>query len=220
MPKCAGSSMKSVLHSNFKGNWISDYNSFFKTPKPSRDLLIYDLIKSPIPSIPKDAFVFGHFFPVKYIGNSVISKEEVKLITFLRDPVERLSSHYAFWKSGDFSDHYLWRTMIKENWSFARFALSQEMRNFYSQYLTQVPISYFDFVGIHENIEKDWRRLCDYLKIKRQSLPITNTSKSDDIKSKIDSALLKDIKEFHSEDYLVYNYFASQIIRPSNSHKE
>jgi len=208
MPKCAGTSMRITLQEHFKDNFVGDYDNLFRIPKPSRDLLIHDLLKSPIPDLPKDTFIFGHFFPVKYIKNSVINKDEIRLITFLRDPVERLSSHYAFWKSGDFSNHYLWRTMIKEDWSFARFALSKEMKNYYSQVLSQIPISYFDFVGIHENVGKDWERLCDYLKMKRQALPLTNRSNSDYILSKIDAALLKEIKEFHSEDYLIYNYFA------------
>ena len=56
------------------------------------------------------------------------------LVTVLRDALERLASHYSYWKSVELPGHFLWKWMIAEDWTFAEFAMSNEMRNFYSQY--------------------------------------------------------------------------------------
>ncbi|WP_187292507.1 hypothetical protein [Octadecabacter antarcticus] len=38
--------------------------------------------------------------------------------------------------------------MKRENWDFVDFAFCSEMRNFYAQYLTQTPLSYFLYIGV------------------------------------------------------------------------
>ena len=101
-------------------------NSRSQTP-PRRAIVLESLLQPA--RLPQGSFVFGHYYPVKYIGAiDRINAEDYCLITFLRNPTERLVSHYAFWKSRDISDHFLWREMTSENWSFRQFALSPEMK--------------------------------------------------------------------------------------------
>ena len=213
MPKCAGSSMRKVLKQKFKNNYIKDYQTFHKLTKEEQNKFILDSIESP-KTVNKDAFVFGHFYPVKYLGKDNFNKNEFRLITFLRDPLERLASHYSFWTNSQ-KNHYLWRKMTNENWTFKEFCLSEEMKNFYSQYLIHVPISNFDFVGTHENIKKDWERLCKILEIQFVELPKINSTPNKTIRTllkKTPQQLLKnlsiqdkhEIEEFHSVDIDLY----------------
>jgi len=95
--------------------------------------------------------------------------------------------------------------MTSENWLFRQFALSPEMKNFHGQYLTQVPISCFNFIGIHENLANDWVRLCAFLGIAHQPLPHINASPNA-ILENVHPELLEEIERFHAEDYCVYDY--------------
>ena len=213
MPKCAGSSMRKILKQKFKENYVKDYQSFYKSPKEEQNRLILKYIESP-KKVKKNSFVFGHFYPVKYLGKNNLKKKEFRLITFLRDPLERLASHYSFWTYSK-KDHYLWRKMNNENWTFKEFCLSNEMKNFYSQYLIHVPISKFDFVGTQENIKQDWERLCKFLEIEFVELPKINETPNQIIRNllkKTPKQLIKklslqdkqEIEEFHSLDIELY----------------
>jgi len=100
--------------------------------------------------------IYGHFLPLKYLLYSRKEKN-VKFITWMRDPVERLASHYYFWISKDHpkNAHPLRRQIIKEKWSLERFCLSTELKNLYSQFLWGFPLEWFDFIGITEYYESE-----------------------------------------------------------------
>ena len=103
--------------------------------------------------------------------------------------------------------------MIKENWCFERFALSEEMKNFYSQYLSQVSISMFDFIGAHEHLPRDWSRLCSFLGIACHKLPQANSSPNQ-IVNNLSTDAFESIRNFHADDYLIYDYairFSSDV---------
>ena len=202
MPKCAGSSMGKILKKEF--NITNDANSFFKIPQEKRTKLILNYLKSP-EKLTGNSFIFGHFFPVKYLGDLSNNKTNFRLITFLRDPIERLASHYNYWQKNEFA-HYVRTKMIRENWSFKEFCLSKEMKNFYIQYLIHIPPSTFDFVGIHERIDKDWEKLCDFLEIKYEKLPKINSSPNSIIKELSDEDK-KQIEDYHSADISLYSKF-------------
>ena len=42
------------------------------------------------------ACIHGHFLPVKY--RIALARRPAHYVTWLRDPVERIASHYAFWR--------------------------------------------------------------------------------------------------------------------------
>ena len=199
MPKCAGTSMKGVFQKHFKEEFKLDNENLFKFQIKERIAKIEEFIKDPEPIEKK--FTFGHFFPIKYFG-SYGKEKDVFLTTFLRDPISRLASHYSFWKTLSIS-HYLQKKMTMENWSFEEFALSEEMRNFYSQYMFQTPLSEFNYIGIHEDMENSWKIISKILNINCE-LPKLNSSNSERIK--ISNSLKEKIKEFHAEDYLIYNH--------------
>lgn len=215
MPKCAGTSMKGIFQEHFKEEFKLDNENLFNFQMKERIVQIDKFIKDPEPIEKK--FTFGHFFPIKYFG--LYGKEkDVFLTTFLRDPISRLASHYSFWKRKKYG-HYLQKKMTIENWSFEEFALSKEMRNFYSQYMFQTPLSEFNYIGIHEDMENSWKIISKILNI-NYKLPKINSSNSGRVE--ISNSLKEKIKEFHAEDYLIYNLSLERnnILKNSNFIKD
>ena len=99
--------------------------------------------------------IHGHFLPLKYLLYGL--RRDVKFVTWMRDPVERLASNYYFWRRYYKADSAppLHRRVVEEDWSLERFCLGAEFRNFYSQIFWGFPFSRFDFVGITEYYETE-----------------------------------------------------------------
>ncbi|MHC4336946.1 MAG: hypothetical protein ACYSTG_03215, partial [Planctomycetota bacterium] len=148
--------------------------------------------------------VHGHFLPVKYLLLS--TKENTKFVTWMRDPVQRMISHYNFWqRSYDPSTappHH--KQVIEEGWTLEQFCLSPRFRNLYGQYLWAFPLEYFDFIGVTEYYEEDLtyfgkEHLSGALKSEK-----LNTANSETTTYSIDSALRKRIESYHEQDMALY----------------
>jgi hypothetical protein len=184
---------------------IEDYETPFRLPSDARRSQIEEYLRNPV-EVPEASVVFGHFFPIKYLGINNPTTDDISLITFLRDPIDRLFSHYSYWQANDNSGHYLWRKMKSENWSFMDFALSNEMRNFYSQYLEGVRLDRITFIGIHESMDVSWKRLRHVFGSANLKLPRKNTSKSRaNYDQMISPQQVSQIREFHHADYRIYD---------------
>jgi len=204
MPKCAGTSIKKILELESSVKLKLDYESFFRIPKAEREKEILRCLNDPI-IVDDDQVVYGHFFPVKYIGNR--RPNGLKLVTIIRDPLSRLISHYNFWSNSDFSDHYLWRKMKKNNWTLSEFIMSDEMKNFYSQYFSQTPVRLFSYIGIYENLNESVNQCFAELGLKGNSSNLSMTNRSE-LKKEISlsESFVIEAKKFHSKDYVIYNY--------------
>lgn len=100
--------------------------------------------------------IHGHFLPLKYRAMQRVRRAQ--LITWMRDPVERLGSHYSFWQRSydPATSHALHRRVVEERWSFERFVSSPEMRDTHAQLFWRVPLSEFAFIGITEYYAEDF----------------------------------------------------------------
>ena len=73
-------------------------------------------------------------------------------MVWMRDPVERLASHYLYWIEtyNPIDAGNLHRRVVEEKWTLERFCLGPEMRNVYSKFFWGFPLARFNFVGITE----------------------------------------------------------------------
>lgn len=94
--------------------------------------------------------VHGHFAATKY---DAMVPQTTK-VTWLRDPVERLASHYEYWKRKPDMENSLCRALHREKWTLLEFASQPALRNLQTRYLDGVPLEHFEFVGVQERFDE------------------------------------------------------------------
>lgn len=155
--------------------------------------------------------IHGHFLPYKY--NSFIQNENNLFVTWLRDPLERLGSHYHFWiRSYDVDKSpALHRKVVEENWSFEAFCFSKELRNVYSQFFWNFPLDRFDFIGLMEFFDEDCKYFGDnFLGITISDVPQRNLNPNSSNSYFNDLQFKNELQKFHEKDYVIYEYALKQ----------
>ncbi len=204
MPKCGGTSVLQALEAASDVEIVRDYNSFFKIPLPVRAGVIKASLNNNTPHT-SDAIIYGHFFPIKYCHGR--PHPDANMVTIIRDPVRRLISHYNYWKSGSFPDHYLWNKMMENNWNFNDFAFCEEMQNIYSQYFYGIDVESFSYIGTFENLVGSFQSCCRTLGVDARHIVLDHCNKTmanEDIH--MDKYTLQKLQAFHADDYAIYNY--------------
>ncbi len=217
MPKSGGTSFRHLLKNQFPKSMRGDYEhpihvSAFVRHNKAR----YRKLKITISSKLRSKFdhvdcIHGHFMPYKY--ESFYHSGDHIFVTWLRDPIKRIESHYHYWKQhhDEIDMLPLLKRFLEEDWSLERFAFSEEIRNIYSIYLWNFPIERFDFVGITEFFDEDLPFFADkYLGISEVTVPEKNINRTKDRETIEDPGLLRELKEFHADDYKLYQYALDQ----------
>lgn len=207
LPKTAGTSFAQTLRAAHGDGFRSDYADLPLQYGPWRrrsdavrgGLALRGRIGAEVTCI------HGHFLALKY--RIALARRPVRYITWLRDPVQRLASHYAFWRrdyDGGDPAQPLRNRMLREDWSFERFALGPEMRNAYRQYLWGFDPARFDFIGITEHYEADLERLVRMLGGDAVvATALVNPDKGEGGYG-IDPPLLRRIERHHAADLALY----------------
>jgi len=215
LPKTAGTSFVADLEQHFGGKLLRDYADL------PMNTLQYERNKAALQASLCNAeksfegieCIHGHFLPVKYL--LLATKREVKFVTWMRNPVERVLSHYFFWKRSydPATAPSLHRKVIEEDWSIERFCLGPEVRDLYAQFLWGFPIEYFDFIGITEFYEDDH----EYFARHYIQTPVTpkrlNVGDRGDGGYRIDASFRKEIELFHARDMDLYQTALEKRLR-------
>ena len=207
LPKTGGVSFRESLKQHFGSVYSVDYNDFpINTPVLKRNVhALRESIKNRFRPFDKNLCIHGHFLPLKY--RFLPRRLDVSYITWMRDPVERLASHYHFWKrtTDDLKDQPLKRRMLDENWSFERFALGPEHRNIYNQFFWGFPLKKLDFIGITEHFEEDFKYFCRHFLCSVLMESRENVNKDQEGRPYVvDIGLRKRIEEYHLADMVMY----------------
>lgn len=209
LPKTAGTSFGKSLEDYFGDRLYRDYSDFPLNTSPFKRKISATLkglkgIGSPFGNI---ECIHGHFLPIKY--RLLRMRQLVHFITWIRDPVERLASHYHFWKRSydPRTSPALHRQVVEEDWSFERFYRSPQLRNVYTQFLWGFPLSNFEFIGITEQYDEDFRFFVE--SFLGTSLPAyrmnTNTTR-EDRRYVTDGQFRAEIEELHQKDMILYRH--------------
>lgn len=224
-PKTAGSSFKRILRSYFGDSLLEEYIDFpLHYSKKGRigaavkSKILFNLYRKNNFDRVGIECIHGHFLPLKYTGPAA---RGFQYITWLRDPLERICSHYYYWhrtyKEGKSSA--LHSKMIKENWTLEEFCFCDELRNIYQQFLWQFPIEKFDFIGITEHFDEDLRYFSEqFLQLEKLDIPTVNvnTGKHNNL-YQLNENVKDEIRKFHERDYEIYNYALSEREKRINS---
>jgi hypothetical protein len=113
IPRTAGTTINSIIKHNFKPHEIlSIYRDSDYRRHETVDAALLDRIR----------LIQGHLLLETYDPPRIYGRD-VRVFTFLRNPVERLVSEYLFQKS--WPDNHLYRYLNEENVSFADYITSQ-----------------------------------------------------------------------------------------------
>ena len=207
LPKTAGTSFFSSLEGHYgKGAIYRDYGDFpLNTPVFSRkSRALKGCIANALSLTPRPRCIHGHFLPIKYR-----LCRDAQFVTWMRDPAERLASHYFYWqRTYDAANaKLLHKKMIEENWSLEKFCLSPELRNVYSQFLWGMPIRRFDFIGITEFYSSEMKYFStkflgkEYGPFQEKVNPNKGAEKYIQ-----DQDLIKKIAAYHQKDMALYHH--------------
>jgi len=203
LPRTAGTSFRKALTTHFSTRLLRDYSDYpINTPQSERNrAALQASLRNAESDFPDVECIHGHFLPIKYL--LLVHKRQVKFVTWMRHPVERVLSHYYYWKK-TYSPRSapLLRRVVEEEWSLERFCLGPELRNLYWQFLWGFPLDYFDFIGITEFYEDDiayfgQHYLGAYTKAKRRNARTNGAYQ-------IDGSFRNEIEAFHDRDMDLY----------------
>lgn len=205
LPKTAGSSFRSSLEVLFKEKLYKDYQGSgiaLSAFEKNRRILTESLSLANKGLLSFDC-IHGHFPPAKYLLLNDL--EPLTFITWMREPVSRMISHYYYWQRAydpkRSAPHH--KQVIEENWSLEEFCLNERFRNIYSKYLWGFPLEYFDFIGITEHYEEDFHYFTK--KYFNKKLPIRRDNASQQMyNAGLSPEVLEKIKKFHSKDLELY----------------
>jgi hypothetical protein len=204
LPKTAGSSFGAALKEYYGSRiYIDHRDKPINTPHLKRKL--HALKSCAMNSFQEIQFdcIHGHFLPFKYALCT-----NATFVTWLRDPVERLASHYYYWLRtyNPETASILRKKVVEDEWSLERFCLCPELKNLYSQYLWGFSLRRFKFIGVTEffNADIDYvsnRVIGGALNAYRKRANAAKASSA-----YIISGSLRDrIEEYHDKDVALYN---------------
>lgn len=166
MPKTAGLSFRATLESHYGDTFRPDYGDYPLAHSPDERRAAAQSYAEAMQTteFAGVACIHGHFLPAKY--QPLAADSGCQFVTWLREPVARLISHYAYWQSSydkaSDSTSALHRRVVEEAWSLEQFCLAPELRNVYTEFLWEFPSDQLDFVGITEFFEEDLRYFCTH----------------------------------------------------------
>ncbi len=150
IPKTGGISFQGLLEALFGAHLVLDYGDKILLPNMWWRRLGRPVGVRAVPVPADTACIHGHFLARKYDRKYPHALK----VTWFRDPVERLISHYQFWLRKPDPDHPLLAQWGGTLPALSDFAAARPLRNVYSTYLDGVPLSQFAFVGITEQYER------------------------------------------------------------------
>ncbi len=207
LPKTAGVSFRATLEKKFGAQLRLDYGDrpLHKGNFERNFSSIEAATKSHMMNFDEVACIHGHFLPIKYL--LLRDQAATPFVTWMRHPVDRIVSHYEFWKR-DYNGSTagpLHKRVVMEGWSLKQFCLSEETRNLYDKLLWAFPIEYFDFIGIVEHYEEDHTYFVkNYLHVNTVTVRL-NTAPSRDHLVELDRGFRQEVEAFHRADMRLYS---------------
>lgn len=208
LPKTAGTSFAAALEGRFGERLRRDYGDLpINTPPAKRHRAALEAgLRIASDDYSGVDCIHGHFLPAKYL--LLADSREVRFVTWLRDPVERVVSHYEYWRRSydPATAAPLHRRVVEEDWSLERFCLGPELRNLYGQFLWGFPVGNFAFLGVTERYDEDLATFGRRFLGAAVAPERLNLRQERADRGVIDPALRERIERHHARDVALYRW--------------
>lgn len=148
---------------------------------------------------PQSECLHGHFLARRFLNEYT----EPMLVTWLRDPVERVISEYEYLKANPDPQSGL-SQLISGGATLLEFAESEFARNTQARYVDGVPLSQFAFVGVSERLEKELVRFAKLTGISLIDDDCANAGEKWRRSYPVGEETRKRILELNEEDLVLY----------------
>jgi len=191
IPKTAGTSFRLAAEKYF-GSKNTFYDYGIGSSETSQVIKDYVYEKKDLYSLQQvfntyeSLFLSGHFHVSKYMSLF----QTLNVITFVRNPIEQVISHYYHFKR--------WNGYAKDLETFIQ---EERFKNVQSKLLRAKPLELFGFVGLTEKYEKSIKMINDYYSL---NLDVKYLNVNKENKFSIDKKLLKLIIKENSIDMQLY----------------
>lgn len=192
IPKCAGTTFHHVLRAVYGQQLWLNYGSAFSRAQARPDL---------VPASTK--CIHGHFLADTFL--EVLP--DATLITWVRDPVERVvSNYYQLLRSPDMRDDCC-RLLHENKLSLLQFAELEWMQNTMTRYFAGRKPTDFAVIGVAEHFDESLAMMIDELELERKPSWIapqnTNPERHAAMYS-LDSATRKKLASLNEADFELY----------------
>lgn len=198
IPKTAGRSFLAILNSVYGSSIIAHYER-----KNYADLPIAPVTRFKSQLNDSIKVIHGHF---KFMDVSEIKDHHSsKVITWLRDPVERVISNYGFFMKRISLAPDDTELQARKNESLLDYARLEESKNRMSKFTEGLDINQFFFIGLTENFDSDIHELGRKLSWKFFNVPRLNDN--GEFKSAlptVSTETRKIIEDLNGEDIELY----------------
>jgi sulfotransferase famil protein len=211
VPKCAGTSLRQALIDAYGEDQIhSDNDDRLLDPKSpaniDRPAFLREFNSKRDAILSGKRVVHGHFCMLKYQG------VKGPRVTILRDPVDRLISHYLFWKHLPPHGHSLHDRFLAEDPSLAEFARIPGLRHFYRDVLFRdIDMGIFDLVGCVESMSQTIARLDKLtgrtLKFERRNDNQCEHCRQQKIEISAMASVLAELRDILADDIAFYDRY-------------
>lgn len=203
IPKTAGSSLFELIKINYGNEACKEYKreDVYELQKKNKNLI--DDLSNKIKA------VHGHLYFKETL--ELVKKEKPKIITWFRDPINRVISNYAFFIKRLHDDPSTFNeaefiNQHRRNESILTYASHEENRNCMVQFIDGLELRDLQFFGFVETIENDIMELANLLSW--QYCNITKENENTQFKKQYINISIEEIerlKELNSLDIKLYN---------------
>ena len=133
MPKTGGETFRDILEAMSDGHLQRDYGDRPLAPPSIRQRIRLATARPHLD--PGTRVVHGHFIATKYWRRY----PDARYMAWFREPVERLASHYHYWKRKPDHKNPTCQKLLSEDLSLEAFAALPEMRDVQARYALDLP---------------------------------------------------------------------------------
>lgn len=217
IPKCAGLSYRAL------------FEDLFGKDRVTHITISREEEHTPDPAVYRDFTVLMGHFGVRW--NDIVGPGR-KWMTVLREPVDRVISTYYFWRHNaplSPESPWLYLAQTKSLDGFVRsghYTVRKGIENLQTRQIAEdlrwtyrtlserdalevakENLGKFDFIGLYEEFEQSFERLCRFLGTQRpRAIPRVNVTKKRDSMTEIPQATLDAIRELNRADLELYDY--------------